>query len=110
MWGHRKVFRKGLLFQGSQFDVKYVLLFYYYGGMVYTCLHRYLKALLYYTVVGLAMPPRVGGVAGIPSDACLLWSYLSRLSSVSDDAHCCHKCHYGCCLQEVHCGLLAQVW
>ena len=37
--------------QNHQFDVKYVLLFYYYGGMVYTCLHDYLKALLFYTVV-----------------------------------------------------------
>ena len=37
--------------QNHQFDVKYVLLFYYYGGMVYTCLHDYLKSLLFYTVV-----------------------------------------------------------
>lgn len=39
-------------FQNGQLDVKYVLLFYYYGGMVYTCLHDYLKALLFFTVVG----------------------------------------------------------
>ena len=31
--------------------MKYVLLFYYYGGMVYTCLHNYLNALLFFTVV-----------------------------------------------------------
>lgn len=39
-----------LLTEHGQFDVKYVLLFYYYGGMVYTCLHDYLKALLFLTV------------------------------------------------------------
>lgn len=37
--------------QGGQFDAKYILLFYYYGGMVYSCLHLYPKALLFYTVV-----------------------------------------------------------
>ena len=40
-----------LFSQHQQFDVKYVLLFYYYGGMLYTCLHDYLKALLFFTVV-----------------------------------------------------------
>lgn len=39
-----------LLTEDNQFDVKYVLLFYYYGGMVYTCLHNYLNALLFFTV------------------------------------------------------------
>ena len=29
-----------------------MLLFYYYGGMVYACLHQYLRALLFLTVVG----------------------------------------------------------
>ena len=37
--------------KSGQFDAKYVLLFYYYGGMVYACLHQYLKALLFLTVV-----------------------------------------------------------
>jgi len=40
--------------QGGQLDVKYVLLFFYYGGMVHTCLHDYLKSLLCFTVVGLS--------------------------------------------------------
>lgn len=37
--------------QGGQFDARYVLLYYYYGGMVYACLHKYLRALLFLTVV-----------------------------------------------------------
>ena len=40
-----------LLFQNEQLDPKYVLLYYYYGGMVFTCLHDYLQALLFFTVV-----------------------------------------------------------
>jgi COP9 signalosome complex subunit 3 len=39
-----------LLTDGGQFDARYVLLFYYYGGMVYACLHKYLRALLFLTV------------------------------------------------------------
>jgi COP9 signalosome complex subunit 3 len=39
-----------LLTEGGQFDARYVLLFYYYGGMVYACLHKYLRALLFLTV------------------------------------------------------------
>ncbi|XP_064402574.1 COP9 signalosome complex subunit 3-like isoform X2 [Halichondria panicea] len=44
-----------LFTENEQFDVKHVLLFYYYGGMVYTCLHDYLRALLFLTVC-LTMP------------------------------------------------------
>lgn len=44
-----------LFTENQQFDVKYVLLFYYYGGMVYTCLHDYIKSLLFFTVC-LTMP------------------------------------------------------
>ncbi len=37
--------------QGDQLDPRYILLYYYYGGMVFTCLHDYLQALLFFTVV-----------------------------------------------------------
>lgn len=36
--------------ENEQLDAKYVLLYYYYGGMVFTCLHDYLQALLFFTV------------------------------------------------------------
>ena len=49
--------------QNQQFDVKYVLLFYYYGGMVYTCLHDYLKSLLFYTVVSSGKENQIMTVA-----------------------------------------------
>ncbi|XP_019861392.1 PREDICTED: COP9 signalosome complex subunit 3-like [Amphimedon queenslandica] len=39
-----------LLTEKSQFDSKYVVLYFYYGGMTYTCLHDYLRALQLFTM------------------------------------------------------------
>ena len=38
------------MFQGSQFDTKYFLLYYYYGGMIYTALKQYSQALYLFEV------------------------------------------------------------
>ena len=39
------------MIQGGQFDVKHFLLYYYYGGMIYTALKKYDLALYLYEVV-----------------------------------------------------------
>lgn len=38
------------MFQGTQFDTKYFLLYYYYGGMIYTALKQYSQALYLFEV------------------------------------------------------------
>ena len=40
-----------LLFQGGQYDAKNFLLYYYYGGMIYTALKNYERALYFFEVV-----------------------------------------------------------
>lgn len=37
-------------FQGGQFDTKYFLLYYYYGGMIYAALKNYDRALYFFEV------------------------------------------------------------
>ena len=37
--------------QGDQFDVKYLLLYFYYGGMIYTTLKLYDRACFFFTAV-----------------------------------------------------------
>ena len=87
------------IFQADQMDPRYVLLYYYYGGMVYTCLHDYLRALLFFTVVCKRSWPAQD------------WSQLFLVSvAVCDHAHHGHQCHNGGCLQEVHTGVSSQVW
>ena len=41
-------------FQGGQSDAKDFLLFYYYGGMIYTALKNYERALYLYEVVSVS--------------------------------------------------------
>ena len=38
------------LLQGGQFDTKYFLLYYYYGGMIYAALKNYDRALYFFEV------------------------------------------------------------
>ena len=37
--------------EGGQYDAKHFLLYYYYGGMIYTALKKYDRALYFYEVV-----------------------------------------------------------
>lgn len=37
--------------QGQQFESKYFLLYYYYGGMIYTAVKNYDRALYFFEVV-----------------------------------------------------------
>lgn len=40
-----------ILFQGGHFDAKDLLLYYYYGGMIYTALKNNDRALYFYEIV-----------------------------------------------------------
>ena len=48
-----RVCNMSFCFQGGKFDAKPFLLYYYYGGMVYTALKNYERALYFYEVVSL---------------------------------------------------------
>ncbi len=44
-----------LFYQGGQYDAKHFLLFYYYGGMIYTALKNFEKGLYFYEIVSIAL-------------------------------------------------------
>lgn len=43
------------MLQGGQYDAKHFLLYYYYGGMIYTALKKYDLALYFYEVVSMLL-------------------------------------------------------
>ena len=79
-----------LLTEDDQFDPKYVLLFYYYGGMVYTCLHDYSRALLFLTVCLSTPSVAISAIMVAAYKKFVLVSLLKFAKVVSLPRYCTH--------------------